>query len=330
MAVLYLVEQGTVLRKTSRRLTVEKDGEVLLEIPEFKLEKIFIFGNVQISTQALKFLLTTGIDVSFFTLSGKFLGRLVSGISKNIPLRLAQYEKSQDKRFALSFSSLILEAKINNYRAFLQKYQRNHPEVDFSEPLKRLLELREEIKRKESISSLRGVEGRCSAVYFKTYGKMFRKELRFEKRTRRPPRDPVNALLSFGYTLLTNEMTSILLAHGFDPQIGYLHSISYGRPALSLDLIEEFRTPLIERMVLEIINKGVIKKDDFERKEEGIRLKEKAIKEFLTHYERRMLTEIIDPVEKEKCNYRKLLSRQAGRLSGHILRDEPYTPFNFR
>jgi len=330
MSTLYIVEQGTTLRKTSHRLVIEKEGEVILVVPEIKLEKIFIFGNVQISTQALKFLLSSGIDTAFFTLSGKFLGRLVSGVSKNIPLRIAQFEKYKDKEFTLKISTTFLQAKIDNYRTFLQKYQRNHPEIDFTEPLEKLSELKSTISRKETLNSLRGVEGMCSAVYFKAYAKMFRKGLKFNQRTRRPPRDPINALLSFGYTLLTNEMTSILLAHGMDPQIGFLHSLSYGRPALSLDLIEEFRTPIIERLVLEVVNKEIIKKQDFIMEGEGVRLKEKAIKQFLAQYEKRMLTELIDPIDGKRVTYRKLLSLQAERMAHCLLHDQPYLPFRFK
>ncbi|MCM8771963.1 MAG: CRISPR-associated endonuclease Cas1 [Candidatus Omnitrophica bacterium] len=329
MATLYITEQGAKLKKEDKRFVIEKDDVVLLEIPEFKVDKVFIFGNIQITTQAMKFLLTSGIDTSFFTIYGKFIGKLQPVESKNVLLRIKQFEKYKDEEFKLNISKKFVEGKINNAKILLLRYQRNHPEVNFSNHIEELEKNLEELKRKNSISSVMGLEGRCSAIYFECFGNMILKNFEFKERTPRNVKDPVNSLLSFGYSILTSEVFSILQGIGFDPYLGFLHTVDYGRPALALDLMEEFRHVIVDRLVLEIINKEILKEDDFvEDEEEKIRLNEKAIKEFLTQYERRILTEIT--YEEETMNYRKLIQYQIRKFEKTILEEQEYIPYEMR
>lgn len=328
MSTLFLVEQGAKIKKESKKFVIEKDDTVLLEIPEFKVERVFIFGNIQLTTQAMKFLLENGIETSLFTLYGKFLGRLVPVESKNVPLRIAQYNHYISEEFKLKTGKSIITGKIKNSRVILLKYARNHPEVDFSNHIEELDMLLEEIPRKNKISSLLGVEGRASAIYFECFGKMLIKNFNFTQRTPRHPKDPVNSLLSFGYALLTNELFSSISAKGLDPYLGFLHSNEYGRPALALDLMEEFRQPLIDRLVLELINKEIIKPDEFEAKEEGLYLNDKARKNYLAHYERRMQTQII--YEEKTMSYREIIYSQTDKFASLLLKGEPYCPFEIR
>jgi len=330
MSALYLLEQGAKLEKESKRLVVRKDDKILLEIPEFKVDRVLLFGNIQITTQAMKFLLESGIETSLFTIYGRLIGRLLPVQSKNVLLRIAQFEKTRDEEFKLKFSKIIVEGKIRNAKTFLQKYARNHPEVDFRDSLAGLDVCLDEISRKTRVSSLIGVEGRASAIYFETFGKMLRREFQFEKRIRRPPKDPVNSLLGLGYTLITNEMFSVLTSIGFDPYIGFLHGIEYGRPSLSLDLIEEFRHTIVDRLTLELINKAILTQDDFEEKDEGVYLKQGSRKKYFLHYERRMLTSFQNPLDNSEINYRKLFYQQAQRLSKTIQGNIPYEPFLVR
>ncbi|MBE0479186.1 CRISPR-associated endonuclease Cas1, partial [Candidatus Aerophobetes bacterium] len=267
MTTVYLTEQGTVLRKKSRRLVVTKGKEVIKEIPAFKIERVLIFGNIQITTQTLSFLLQSGIETSFLSLNGKFRGRLAPLESKNVFLRIAQYERYLDNHFATEHAKKIVEAKIKNCRTVVRKYSSIHPEVDFAKTLKTLDELLIRLSTREKVATILGIEGQATAVYFRAFGKMCRRDLQFLKRTRRPPKDEVNALLSFGYTLITNEIFSILSAIGFDSYIGYLHGINYGRPSLALDMVEEFRQPVIDRFTLKLINKKIFTTEDFEEKE---------------------------------------------------------------
>jgi|TARA_B100001964_G_C14235658_1_gene602329 CRISPR-associated protein Cas1 len=331
MATLYLTEQGSKLGKTSRRLVVEKDKKLLLEIPEFKVERVLIFGNVQITTQAIVFLLVNGIETSFLSMQGRLKGRLSPIESKNVLLRIKQYEKYHDANFRLGIARLIIGAKVSNSRTILLRYARNHPEIDLEESKKRLDDCTKNLESKETIKSLMGVEGIAASIYFRAYGKLFRRELKFEKRQRRPVRDPVNALLSFGYVLITNEMLSVACAIGFEPYIGYLHGVDYGRPSLALDMVEEFRQPIVDRFTLYLINNQILKEDDFEDKgDEGIFLKDEAKKSYFVQFEKYMNREIESSVTAEKKSFRKLFRLQSHKLMDTILKDEPYKPFLLR
>lgn len=324
------MEQGSTLRKESRKLVVEKDGKVLAEIPEIKIERVLIFGNIQLTTPVIKFLLESGIETSFLTLHGKLIGRLSPIESKNIELRMFQFKRYHDESFRLQIAKTVVEGKIKNMKVVLQKYQRNHPEINFNPSISELDALLQELPRKERISSVFGLEGRASATYFSCYGKMFRKDLQFETRTKHPPLDPVNALLSLGYTLITNEMLSVIVSLGFDPYIGFLHGIEYGRPSLALDLIEEFRAPIVDRLALEVINKGILRAEDFEKTEEGVFLKDKPRKEFFFQYEKRMQEKFLNPDDQTETNYRKLFYYQAQKFAKAVREGIPYQPFQIR
>jgi len=333
MATLFLLEQGAKLGKTSKRLIIEKNREILSEIPEFKVDRVFIFGNVQVTTQALRFLLENKIDLSFFTLTGKLLGKLVSAESKNIFIRKSQYDAYSNYQFRLEIAKHIVSGKLKNYVILLQKHKRNHPDMDLTDEISGLSEMILKIKSKTQLSSLMGIEGTGTKIYFKGFSKMIKKEFSFDNRNRRPPVDPVNSLLSLGYSILTSEMFSITQAMGLEPYLGYFHTIDYGRPSLALDLIEEFRPVIIDRMILDLINRNVLKKEDFdyEYTEDGERvlrvlLNKEARRVFFSAYEKKMNTQVI--IENEKMTYRKLMNRQVRKMMECIGKgDSNYEPF---
>jgi len=272
------------------------------------------------------FLLERGINTSFLSIYGRFRGRLAPKISKNVLLRVAQFEKNKDEKFKTELARRILRGKIKNARMVLAKYASNHPEVNFTPYIAELERHIISLERKEKVSTLLGVEGQASAVYFTAFPKMIRSDLDFVIRSRRPPRDPVNSLLSFCYTLLTNEIDSLLCAVGFDPYVGYLHGINYGRPSLALDMVEEFRH-LAERFTLFLINNGIVKAEDFEKEDKGFYLKEGARKEFFARYEKRMLKKFFYPEIGRNVNYREIFRHQAYKLAKAIQEDEEYKPF---
>lgn len=312
MSTLYLLEQGSKLCKESKRLIVEKDDKVLLEVPDFKIDRVLIFGNVQITTQAMAFLLESGIETSFFSVYGKLRGRLQPIESKNIYIRMAQYERYYDDEFKLNFAKTIVDGKIKNSIALLDRYQRNHPEINFSDYIEKLNQSITSLKSKTQVSTVLGVEGYSSALYFEAFSKMIRSDLKFEGRQRRPPKDPVNSLLSLGYTLITNELLSLISGFGLDPYIGYLHQIDYGRPSLALDLVEQFRLPIIDRLTLGLVNKEILNEDDFEEKNEGLYLKEKSRKEYFIQYEKYVTRNF--KVDDGDINFRKLFQIQTQKI----------------
>jgi CRISPR-associated protein Cas1 len=331
MATLFITEQGATLRKEANRLVVERDDVRLLEIHDFKIERVVIFGNVQLTTHAMTFLVERGIDTTFLSLHGKLKARLVPIESKNSLLRVRQFERISDQGFALSVAKAIVTAKINNSADLLKRHRRNHEGSDFRLELSQLSFLVEEAAARTSLDSLRGIEGQAAAVYFRGFGKALRRNVQFTKRTRRPPRDPVNALLSLGYTLVYGEAIASLSSVGFDSYLGFYHSFHYGRCSLALDLMEEFRPLIVDRLVLKLINLEVVKSDDFEiDPNTGVNLKPAARKRFFREYETVMSDQFRSRVASEQTSLRRALHHQALALQRSVIEGSTYMPFRPR
>lgn len=329
MANLYLTEQGAVLRKTGDRLIAEKDGTELLEIECFKLDTIFLFGNVHVTTPALTELLDHGIELALLTLGGRLKGQLTPPKAKNVLLRMAQYQKSQDPLVVLPLARAFIDGKVRNALALLTRQHRNYPERGFAPYREELDRLRGSIATAEALDSLRGFEGTAARSYFAGFALACRTELAFEGRRRRPPTDPINALLSFGYTLVGAELASLLDAMGYDPYIGFYHQLDYGRPSLALDLLEEFRVPAVDRLVLNLANLRTLQAGDFVTDEEsgGLRLDRKSLGKFFRAYETHLNKEYTDKIMGAATTLRKAFRQQAERLAAHLTRGESYAPF---
>ncbi len=289
MAALYVVEQGAVVQKEGERVAVRKDGQTLMSVPVFKLDSVVVFGGVQLSAQAMALLLANGIEVAFMSTDGRIKGRLMPAESRNVPLRLQQYERYRDADFRLKLARALVRGKLHNARALVLRYLRNHPNAPLDEPLRLLEDCLAQVDSAADLDSLRGVEGRGSAVYFTAYARMVTGELTFSGRSRRPPRDPVNALLSLGYSLLVQEMFGVVAARGLDPYLGFYHDVRYGRPALALDMVEELRAPIVDRTVLAVVNRRVFGPEDFEEGDAGgVFLTKDGLRRFLAAYEERL------------------------------------------
>lgn len=331
MSTLYLIEQGSKLRKTSQRLVVEKGGTTLLEVPAHEIDHVLIFGAVQLSTQAISFLLDSGIEVSFLSMNGRIKGKLTPVQSKNVFLRLAQYDRFRDEEFKLMVAKSVLDGKLKNQRTLLLRYQRNHPGVDFTSGLDVISNSILALHRTKTISSLMGIEGAGSEAYYRCYARMISQNMSFIRRTKHPPLDPVNALLSLGYVLITNEIAALVESNGFDPFIGFLHSLRYGRQSLPLDLVEEFRHPIIDGLVQTIVNKGVIKEEDFHKESSGAYLlNAAALKKFFGLYEQRMDKMFLYREKDTYTSYRRLFRRQVDNMKRTLLDREKYQPFLVR
>lgn len=328
MPAIYLIEQGAKLRKASRRLVVEKDGIILLDVPAYQVDQVLVFGAVQISTQALSFLLDSGIGVSFLSMNGRLKGRLAPAESKNVFLRLAHYERSRDTEFRLRMARSILEAKIKNQRTLILRYRRNHPDADFSDELGRITGSLSSLAHKKAIPAMLGIEGASTGTYFQCYARMLTQGLTFQKRTRHPPLDPVNALLSLGYVMITNEIASLVESLGLDPAIGFLHGLRYGRQSLALDLVEEFRHPVIDGLVLTLANNMTVRESDFQRGSDGACfLNKEAFTKFLGLYQDRIERPFLDREGNSYTTYRKLFRRQVEQMVKAVLNREEYKGF---
>lgn len=326
MATLYVTEQRSIIRKTSDRLVVEKNKTVLMEIPCLKIETILIYGNVQVTTQALAEMLDHGIELALFSLSGRLRGQLTPPKAKNIPLRMRQYEVSRSEDASLRIARSITGAKVRNSATVLRRLRRHHSDKVSLTAIQELDRVAGETERTQSLESLLGIEGAAAARYFRALTGLVPTELGFTGRNRRPPRDPVNALLSFGYVLAGNEIQSLLDGMGFDPYLGFYHQVDYGRPSLALDLLEEFRAPLVDRFSLGLLNRGMLKADDFRSTaEEGVLLRRESMKRYFAAWEEQLTTPLSG--DGEPLAFRQLFRRQAERLARALTADEPYEPY---
>ncbi len=317
MAVIYVAEQGAVLRRVSQRLVVAKGGVVLEERPAFSLERVLLFGNVQVTTQTLAFLLEQGAEVSFFSLKGRLRGTLTAPKARNVLLRLAQFDAWRDPVRRLALAGSFVAGKIRNQRAVLQRYQRNRG-LDLGETVAGLGELAGRAGVAADHLELMGLEGLAARSYFQAWRRILPGEFGFGSRERRPPPDPVNALLSLGYALLGAELGSLLEGLAFDPCLGYLHGIRYGRLSLALDLLEEFRAPVVDVFTGELLNKGILQAADFQVEGGGCRLTPVGLKRFFPLYEERLRG------EGGRSNWRGTVRLQAGKLRDAVLEGGEY------
>lgn len=300
MSIVYLIEQNTTVSKEGGRLLIKKEGVVTNTIHLFKLEQVVLFGNIFLTPAAIRYLLKEGIDTAFMTRRGKYLGRLQSALGKNIVLRREQFRKMEDPNFCLKTAKSIVKGKLANLRAVLMRLNRTRENIELDEQILSLRNLVGKIDEVENIESLRGYEGRGTALYFEGFSKGFLTEdFEFHGRVRRPPTDPVNALLSLGYTLLLNQVIAAVNLAGFDPYFGTLHSMDYGRPSLALDLMEEWRPIIVDTLVLSVFNLKALTPSDFEERKAVLTEKEPTDTVSLERGPKKDLTELPGDEEKE-------------------------------
>lgn len=386
-AVLYLQEPGSHVGKRSEHLVVRKDGQEISRTPIAAVRQVVVFGNVQVSTQALECLATLEVPVVYLTGHGRFVAALQPAPTKNVALRVNQHRLFSDPQKALSLARAAVRAKIANQRTLLMRGLRAKGAADrgqvpgdkcqrsaagseasaaalsapcplspdpsaFSDPfslppdassrasdepaVRDMADLLARLDRINDPAVLLGTEGQAAALYFSQFPRLLKapapgKTFDFKSRNRRPPRDPVNALLSFAYALLLKDCFSALCTVGFDPYHGFYHAGRHGKPSLALDLMEEFRAVIADSVVLTLINNGCLGPADFLTWREACQLTEDGRKRFYYAYEQRKATVITHPVFGYKMAYGRMLEVQARMLAAHVRGDIPeYTGFVVR
>lgn len=290
MAVVYVREQGSMVRKRGGRMLVEKEGETLLEIPLRETDCVAIFGNVQVSTQALSELLDRGIPLALYTRNGRLKGHLAPEMSKNVELRVTQYRVAMDGAASLGIAKAVVAAKVRNGQRVVADYRAHYPSEALAGACAAMERAAEESGSARDVASLMGYEGTAAAAYFGVFGEMNRSGFAFPGRRKHPATDPINALLSLGYTMAMSEIRSLVEGAGMEPHLGFLHRVEYGRPSLALDLLEAFRAPAVDRLTLRLVNEGVLKEEDFGRRAGGagtgsVILMPEAFRRYLEAYE---------------------------------------------
>lgn len=332
---LYITSPDAYIRKEGMTFVVEVDDKKALQAPVHTIENIVCFGFKPLTPALMAFCTENNIGISYLSMHGKFLARVYGEQRGNVLLRKTQYSMSDSEEKSLSVAKNIVAAKITNSRNLLQRHIRNHCDNEegiISDAISKLARYINLIKNVESLDTLRGYEGDAASIYFGCFNCLItsqKEDFIMNGRTRRPPLDFVNALLSFIYMLLVNDLRSAMETTGLDPQVGFLHRVRPGRPSLALDIMEEFRAYIADRLVLNLINLKQLDKNDFDIRETGeIRISDKGRKEILIAYQKKKDEIIEHPFLGEKTTIGLLPHIQAMLLARYIRGDiNEYPPF---
>jgi CRISPR-associated protein Cas1 len=336
---LFVTTQGAYLSKEGETVVVKTDGEVRLRVPVHTIGGIVCFGTVSCSPYLMGFCAENKVAISFLTEHGRFLAKVQGPVAGNVLLRREQYRKADDLSFSAEVAKCVLTGKISNCRTVLQRALRDHAgkieeqEVrNASTRLNRQLEL---LDQDQPLDVLRGIEGDSAHIYFTVFDHLIvaqKEAFRFDERNRRPPLDNVNCLLSFIYTLLMHDVRSALEAVGLDPAVGFLHRDRPGRPGLALDLMEEFRPFIADRLTLSLINLQQVQDKGFKKMDAGaVAMDDETRKTVLVAYQERKQEEIVHPFLDEKVKIGILFHIQAMLMARYLRGDlDGYPPFIWR
>lgn len=339
---LYVQTEGAWLRKDGTNIVVEVGGAERGRVPAQLLGGLICMGRVGVSPPLLGYCCEAGVTVTFLSEQGRFLARAEGPVSGNVLLRREQYRRSDNPLACAALVRSFVLAKTLNQRTVLRRALRDHGQgmlpdtktaIEASE--RRLTDIARRAQRDQDTDALRGLEGEAAAIYFAVFDYLIRNDepsFRFRGRSRRPPLDPVNALLSFLYTLTTHDCRSGLESFGLDPAVGFLHRDRPGRPSLALDLLEEFRPVLADRLALSLINRRQLGPGDFRIMENGaVLLMEEARKTVVTSFQERKKEEMLHPYLQERAPLGLMPQLQAQLLARHLRGDlDGYPPFIWR
>ncbi|WP_448516983.1 CRISPR-associated endonuclease Cas1 [Pseudothermotoga sp.] len=329
--VVYITEQGAILSKDQGKLLVSKDGKIVAEFPLKKVEKVNLMGNISMTPHVINYFLDNKIEVVFMSQYGKYRGKLYTNEYRNVLLRLKQYERSLDESFRIRIAKAIVMGKLRNCYDYLVSRSKSLPRGVLSEEMASVRSVMEKLTQADTLEQIMGLEGIGSKYYFQAFAKLIKnEEFKFEKRIAHPPKDPINAMLSLGYSLLYNEIEAAMNAVGLDPYLGNLHTIDVSKKSLLFDLTEEFRNIVVDSFVVNLVNKDEITPNDFERVEEDvIYFTKDALKNFIAKFEARLNTKMRYHLDNEENYMRTIFEKQARHYAKVVLGEEPeYVPFH--
>ena len=334
--VLYILTENSYLHCENGSICVKVGGTEKTRIPAHTIESIICLCNTTVSTPFIGFCSENGISLSFHSDTGKFYGRIYGAVSGNVLLRQKQYQWIGEKQ-SIAVVHNIISGKLLNSRNVLMKSARSTASENkerLHQAAQMLSDQQAALENVSDIDSIRGIEGAAATVYFRAFDAMLKtddNDLIFDKRSRRPPENRVNALLSFVYMLLKNDAQFALESVGLDPAAGYLHTLRPGRPSLALDLMEELRAPLCDRFVISLLNLKQIKSNDFDTTNGEYRLRDDARRQVIREWQLRKKEQITHPFLKEKIEIGLIPYCQAMLLARHMRGDlDGYPPFIWR
>jgi CRISP-associated protein Cas1 len=329
MGTLYIIEQGAVIARTGERLVIRKGQTVLQELPAVQVDQIVILGNASLTAPTVPFLLDKGIDVAYLSSRGTYRGRLQPQWSKDAAVREAQYRRARNERFCLGVAQQIVTGKIRNMSVFCRR-QRRFEDAD-RHRLASMEGLIPRVAASATREQVMGYEGTATATYFGLLRLFVPSSLGFRRRLAHPSPDPVNILLSLGYTLLYNHLYAAINVVGLDPYQGFFHQLKRGHAALASDLVEEWRAIIVDSVVLTVLNRREIQREDFQPSSQGLRLTKDALTRFVQRYDERVSEEIFAPTIQGRTSYRRCFELQVRHLARVIAGEEDtYQPFTTR
>lgn len=330
---LYVTTQGVYLHREGETVVAEREQRVVMRLPIHTIQALVCFGNVLVSPFLMGLCAERGIHVSFLSERGYPLARVEGGKSGNVLLRVAQVRTADDAAKCASVARSFVIGKILNVRTVLQRRMRDHgADVRCEEAVVKLANVVQRVRCAGTVEEIRGLEGEAASYYFNAFGALLvaqKDDFKFTERSRRPPLDPMNALLSFLYVLLAHDCAGAVKSIGLDSQVGFLHALRPGRESLALDLMEEFRAFFADRVALSLVNRGQIKRKDFKYTESGaVELSDAARKTVLVEWQNRKRDQIVHPFLSEKMDVGLLPFVQAQLLARHLRGDlDAYPPF---
>lgn len=330
MATLYLIEQGTWLQKEQQRFVLQVTKTEKTELLIREIERILVFGNIQLSTHVINACLQEKILVLFLSQAGQYHGHLWGLASTHLNNEIKQIQRQGERDFQFQVSQAIVCGKLLNSKGLLMRlnWKRKLPDVD-----KAIQGIDSDISYLETVTTidqLRGYEGISAARYFPAFGQLITNTaFEFSLRNRQPPKDPVNSLLSFGYTLLFNNVLSLIITEGLSPYFGNFHYGEKNKPYLAFDLMEEFRSIIVDSLVLKLINTPLLKPEDFETTVDngGVYLNNSGRRIFLNHFESRLQEMVSHPDVQSSVSYRQVIQLQIRRYKQSLLNHVPYQAF---
>lgn len=346
---LIVTDPTLLIRHANNCLVMLRDGKTVASIPMGDILHVALHGPITMTGAAVARLLDAGIDVTLHTSAGRLRGMLSSAQSKNVFLLLAQVDAWRSPQRRLAFAKAVVASKLRSQRQFLQRHVLDHGSAACATAVSQISDLERRVEEQADTDSLRGIEGAAAAAYFAAFGDVVGTAWGFTGRVRRPPTDPVNALLSFGYTLAGAELGRHLLRAGFDTRVGLFHGVRYGRESLPLDLVDELRVPMVDRFTVNLLHRRQILASDFEAAENsGVRLTQDARRRYLELWED-MLSQRAPALRGEQASeaenepgsvfvgssepttddspaasWRQRMQRQVGRLYAYLMHGTPY------
>jgi len=331
---LYLMEHGTTLGKEQERFVIKYKGKVKQRIPAIHVDQILVYGNSQLTTQVMQYCLKQHIPIYLLSGNGQYYGMVDSFSTRSVLLHKEQFLRANDPDFCLSLAKQFIKGKISNTRLILNRLSRHRKATAFEIAAQQLKWVIKQIDTASTLDQLRGFEGNAARIHFQSIVTSVDAKWGFHGRVKRPATDPINALLSYGYSLLLRNIISLLKVRGLNSHIGYLHPIRRGHPALASDVIEEFRSIVVDTVVLNIILNNKLSLEDFKlpsKPGEACYLTDSARRLFTQHIESKLNSQLTHPESLLKLDYRRCIEHQINHLASVIeQRGDNYKPLILR